>query len=158
MRIVVIFVDVRSVHNVGSMFRTADAAGVEKIYLCGITPTPLDRFGKMRSDFLKVALGADVSWEYAKSALRTIAKLKKEGWKIVAVEQAKNSVLYTKIAKKTGDRMCLVMGNEVTGLKSPLLKRADVIAEIPMRGKKESLNVGVAFGVAIFSIRFGSDM
>ena len=159
MEIVVVLPDIRSVHNVGSIFRTSDAAGVSKIICCGYTPTPLDRFNRVREDFKKVSLGAEatVPWEYAKTAVGAIKKLKKDGWKIFAVEQSKDSVLYNKVPK--GElrhrKIALVMGNEVNGLSKSMLKLADRILEIPMRGKKESLNVGVAFGIVVFSFLGG---
>src|SRR5262245_23279130 len=96
MNLVAVLHDIRSIHNVGSMFRTADGVGISKIYLCGITPTPLDRFGKFIPQFSKVSLGAEehMLWEKAASASRVIKKLKSEGYTIVAVEQAKNSIAY----------------------------------------------------------------
>jgi tRNA G18 (ribose-2'-O)-methylase SpoU len=156
MRLAVILPDIRSVHNVGSIFRTADAAGVEKIYCCGYTPTPMDRFGHVRQDFAKVSLGAEASvpWEYKEDVAEAIKELKADGWRILAVEQAKNSIPYDKIPKsKLGDgKVALMMGNEVGGISAALLKKCDVILEIPMRGKKESLNVSVAFGIAVFRL------
>ena len=173
MRIIVILPDIRSVHNVGSIFRTADAVGAEKIYCCGYTPTPLDRFGRMRQDFAKVSLGAEASvpWEYAKSPARILSKLQKGGWKIFAVEQAKNSIPYNKapLDFARGNNQCkvaLVVGNEVDGVPSSLLKKCDAVLEIPMRGAmvrqahhprrtgagKESLNVAVAFGIVAFRL------
>lgn len=149
--------NIRSLHNVGSIFRTADAAGVEKIYLCGITPAPTDKFGKIRPQFAKVSLGAEkyVAWEKCASASRVIEKLKKDGYKIFAVEQAKNSIPYYKVkAKNLKLKAAFVLGNEVRGLPKSILKRADKIIEIPMRGKKESLNVAVALGIVVFSFRF----
>jgi tRNA G18 (ribose-2'-O)-methylase SpoU len=170
MRIIAILPDIRSVHNVGSIFRTADAAGAEKIYCCGYTPTPLDRFGRVRQDFAKVSLGAEVSvaWEYGKSVARIVTRLRKDGWKIFAVEQAKNSIPYHKIPKKylQGGKVALIMGNEVDGISAAILKKCDAVLEIPMRGAmvrqahhprrtgagKESLNVGVAFGIVAFRL------
>jgi len=169
MTIAVVLHNIRSVHNVGSIFRTADAAGVEKVYLCGITPAPHDRLGNLRKDFAKVALGAEkyVSWESAKSTVRVINALKKGGWEIFAVEQSKNSVPYSKLKMKTGKlKVALVLGDEVRGLPPSILKLADKILEIPMRGAmvrdarhpkhigngKESLNVAVAFGIIVFSL------
>lgn len=148
---IVIIHDVRSVENVGAMFRTADAAGVKKIYLTGYTPTPLDRFGRKRGDLAKSALGAEefVEWEQKKSLPALIAKLKKEGRQIIAVEQAENSTDYRKIKLK--NKNVFIMGNEVTGVPKNILNKCDVIAEIPMYGKKESLNVSVSFGIVIFA-------
>ena len=146
---------IRSVHNVGSIFRTADAAGVKKIYLCGITPTPLDRFGAMRRDFIKVSLGAEktVAWEKAVSTVKVLEKLKRAGHKVVAVEQSKKSVPYHKF-KPGKNKIALVMGSEVRGVPPSILKKTDKILEIPMRGKKESLNVSVSFGIAIYRLLY----
>jgi tRNA G18 (ribose-2'-O)-methylase SpoU len=152
---VAILHNVRSLHNVGSIFRTADAAGIEKLYLCGITPTPLDQFGKIRPQLVKVSLGAEktVPWEKFSSTSRLIDRLKKEGYKIFAVEQSKNSTPYYKgILRSTQDRLALIFGNELRGVASTVLKKCDKILEIPMRGKKESLNVAVAFGIVVFRL------
>lgn len=155
MKLAVILDNVRSVHNVGSIFRTADAVGTEKIYCCGITPTPLDRFKKVRADFAKVALGAEASvgWESAKNTGEIIERLKRDGWKIFAVEQGKDSMPYDKAPR--GAKIALVMGNEVDGVSPDVLAAADALLEIPMRGKKESLNVAVAFGIVAFALRRG---
>jgi tRNA G18 (ribose-2'-O)-methylase SpoU len=152
MKLAVVLVDIRSIENVGSIFRTADGAGVEKIYLGGITPTPLDRLGKPRTDLAKVALGAEKSviWEQVTEVSKLLRKLKKEGWRICAVEQDKNSKSFKKLPK-TG-KILLVMGTEVTGLPKNILKICDGIYEIPMRGQKESLNVAVTFGIAVYQI------
>ncbi len=149
---VVILNDIRSVENVGAMFRTADAAGVEKIYLAGYTPTPLDRFGRKRKDLAKSALGAEeyVAWEQVKGVATLLNKLKRAGFKVVAIEQDKNSIDYKKV--KTGNKNAFIVGAEVTGIPQTILKKCDVIAEIPMRGKKESLNVSVALGVVLFGV------
>ena len=155
-RVIAILHDIRSLHNVGSIFRTADAAGIEKIYVCGITPSPLDRFGKFISQFEKVSLGAErsVQWEKRDETWRVIEKLKKEGYSIFAVEQAKNSVPYYELwTMHYAPKIVLVMGNEVKGLPKSILQRADKIIEIPMLGKKESLNVSVAFGIVAFAVR-----
>src|ERR1700685_3945489 len=147
--IAVVLHDVRSVHNVGSIFRTADAAGVSKIFLCGITPTPLDRFKNVRPDFGKVSLGAEqnIAWEHCLSADLAIKKLKDDGCKIFAIEQSKQSMPYYSVREKNqlSEKIALVLGNEVSGLPPEILAASDVILEIPMSGKKESLNVAVAF-------------
>jgi 23S rRNA (guanosine2251-2'-O)-methyltransferase len=147
---ILILHNIRSVENVGAMFRTADAAGVSKIYLCGITPAPLDRFGRKRGDMAKSALGAEefVAWEQAKDISRLITKLKKQQFQIIAVEQDEKSVDYRKIKLK--EKNAFIMGPEVEGISQTILKKCDIIAEIPMYGKKESLNVSVAFGIVIF--------
>jgi tRNA G18 (ribose-2'-O)-methylase SpoU len=152
---VVILHNIRSLHNVGSIFRTADAAGVEKLYLCGITPRPIDEFGKFRPQIVKVALGAEktVPWEKCSSASRLIGKLKKDGYKIFAIEQSKKSIPYYKMSAFPGESgVAVVVGNEIKGLPAAILKKADKILEIPMRGKKESLNVAVAFGIVVFGL------
>jgi len=157
MNIVVILHNVRSLHNVGSIFRTADAAGVEKIYLCGITPAPVDRFGKIRPQLSKVSLGAEkyVEWEKCASTARVIEKLGEDNYKVFAIEQSKNSISYYKLKTKNLKlkAIALVLGNEVRGLPKSILNRADKILEIPMHGKKESLNVAVAFGIIIFGMK-----
>jgi tRNA G18 (ribose-2'-O)-methylase SpoU len=156
--------DVRSVHNVGSIFRTADGAGCAKLYLCGITPTPLDRFGKVRPDFAKVSLGAerDVAWEHAEDIDRLVERLKGEGWEIVALEQSERSIPLTSLCSRvlknmSLQRVALIVGNEVGGIPENILTSADVILEIPMRGGKESLNVAVAFGIAAYALRSVGD-
>ncbi|MDP3725343.1 MAG: RNA methyltransferase [Nanoarchaeota archaeon] len=152
--------NIRSVYNVGSIFRTADAAGIEKVYLCGVTPTPIDRFGRERRDFHKTALGAEkiVPWEYAPSTLPLLRRLKKEGYGIVAVEQDSRAVSIWKLgfqrkpSFQAPQKVVLVFGDEVQGLSAAILKRADRILEIPMFGKKESLNVSVAFGIVAYQL------
>lgn len=154
----VILDNIRSLHNVGSIFRTADAVGIEKIYLCGITSEPTDRFGKLRGDFAKTALGAEktVSWEKVSLTWRCIEKLKKEGFFVIALEQSlrAQNLFTTNLSKFNFDRLVLVVGNEVKGASGAVLDRADVVLEIPMVGKKESLNVAVAFGVAAYTLKY----
>lgn len=142
--------DIRSVYNAGAIFRTADAIGITKIFLTGITPTPLDRFNQPRPDFAKCALGSEktIAWEYAKSPTALISRLKKEGTQIVCIEQSADSVDYKKA--KLSKKVLVVLGNEVSGVSKSILKKADVIAEIPMRGRKESLNVSVSAGIVLF--------
>ena len=158
MEFAVVLHNVRSLHNVGSIFRTADGAGVKKIFLCGITPAPVDSFGKVRPQFAKVSLGAEryVKWEKAYAAGKTIKALKSEGYKIFAVEQNKKSVPYYRVKGQVSGvkKVALVLGNEVRGLPPSILKLADEILEIPMRGKKESLNVAVAFGIVAYHLSF----
>lgn len=161
----VILNDFRSVYNTAACFRTADGAGVEKIYLAGITPEPKDRFQRERKDFIKVSLGAEKSVKYEKTedVFKLIDKLKNEAYLVVAIEQDKKSedlFLFAKKCKESSlsrcknykDRIALIFGNEVEGLSKKILEKCDKIAEIPMRGKKESLNVSVAFGVAVFML------
>jgi tRNA G18 (ribose-2'-O)-methylase SpoU len=149
---ILIIYNVRSVENVGAMFRTADAAGIDKIYLIGYTPAPLDRFGRKRGDLAKSALGAEefVPWEHKKNLFPLLAKLKKEKFLIIAIEQDKKSIDYKKV--KLTKKNVFIMGPEVTGMPKNVLSKCDIIAEISMLGKKESLNVSVACGIALFGI------
>lgn len=144
--------NIRSLYNVGSMFRTADAAGVTKIYLTGYTPLPVDAFGKVRAEIAKTALGAErtVPWEQKKDIGALLFSLHKQGVYIVGLEQHARAIDYKSVMPEKS--WALVAGNEVRGLSEAVLQKCDVIAEIPMRGKKESLNVSVAFGVALFSL------
>ena len=148
----IILHNIRSVYNVGAIFRTADAVGISKIYLTGYTPTPLDRFGRERKDVAKSALGAEKSipWEYVKSASEVVEKLKKEGFEMVAVEQSENAIDYKKYKPK--QKVAFLFGNEVRGISKSLLSRCDKVIELPMRGKKESLNVSVSAGVALYGV------
>ena len=143
---VVICDSLRSLHNVGSVFRTADGVGIGKVYLCGITGMPDTQ--KHERQISKAALGAQnyVKWEYVKQSWRLVEKLKKEGYQIVSLEQTPKSISYLKFKPKFP--LALIVGNEGKGVKKSLLKRSDQIIDIPMRGKKESLNVSVAFGIA----------
>ncbi len=146
--------NIRSVYNTGSVFRTAETLGISKIFCVGTTPTPIDRFGRKRSDFAKVALGAEnsISWEHIDNARGLIEQLKKEGFEIVALEQAERSVDYKTIKKGRGNKMAIILGNEIEGVSKSLLKMANIIAVIPMKGKKESLNVSVAAGVFLYRL------
>lgn len=145
--------DIRSTHNVGAIFRTADAAGATKIYISGFTPSPVDRFGRNRPDISKAALGAEktVAWENVESPQELIKKLKKEKFTIVAVEQADNSINYKDL--KPEGNILVIMGNEVEGVEKEILNLCDEIVEIPMLGQKESLNVSVAAGIILYSLR-----
>ena len=135
-------------HNVGSVFRTADGVGIDKIYLCGITGHP--DVPKAERKISKVALGAQdlIEWEYVKQSWRLVDKLKKEGYQIISLERMPKSINYTDFKPKFP--LALIIGNEGKGVKKSLLKRSDKIIDIPMRGKKESLNVSVALGIAAY--------
>lgn len=139
--------NLRSVHNVGSIFRTADGAGVTKIYLTGTTPTPLDRFHNKRKDFAKVSLGAEdtMPWEYVENPLDVLKIFKGE---IVSVEQDARSKDFKEwnYTKPT----IFVFGNEVTGVGKEILDMSDSIVEIMLKGKKESLNVAITVGIILF--------
>ena len=155
METILILHNIRSVYNVGSIFRTADAAGVSKIYLSGYTPTPLDRFKRERPDLAKVALGAEktIPWEYYKNGYAALTKARKDGFTIVAVEQDKRATPLFSYKRKKNAKLSLLLGNEVRGVSKAMLAKCDDIVEIPMHGKKESLNVSVAAGVALFTLR-----
>lgn len=157
---VAILYNIRSLHNVGSIFRTSDAAGVEKLFLCGYTPAPMDKHNRPESRLVKTALGAEKYIEWEKISRRIagtvelINRLKKEGYKVLAVEQSRDSISFYKLKykKKEFDKLALVMGNEIKGLPPSVLKAVDAVIEIPMFGKKESLNVSVAYGIAVYEI------
>lgn len=144
--------NIRSTHNVGSIFRTAETLGISKIYCVGTTPDPVDRFGRKRKDIAKVSLGAEdlIAWEHVDDGIDLVKKLKKEKFTIIAVEQNLKSVDYKKTRAK--EKTLIILGNEVDGVSKSLLKSSDVIVEIPLRGKKESLNVSVAAGVVLFRL------
>lgn len=156
MRLGLILNNLRSVYNVGSIFRTADAVGVEFIYLVGTTPTPTDRFGRKRKDLTKVALGAEdtITWKYFESFIDAVNSIKVEGFEIVGIEQNRNSVLIEKFVIKKN--VALVLGEETLGISERDLNECDRIVEIPMFGVKESLNVAVAAGVALYFIKLNN--
>lgn len=149
---IVILENIRSMENVGSIFRTCDAVGVGEIYLVGTTPAPYDKFERPQGKLIKASLGAEktVSWEKTDDAPSLIKKLKEEGYYIIAVEQGENSKLYSEVEAK--DKTAFVFGSEVEGVSKEVLKLADVLAEIPMKGEKESLNVAVTAGIALYRI------
>jgi 23S rRNA (guanosine2251-2'-O)-methyltransferase len=153
--IAVILHNIRSVHNVGSVFRTADAAAVSEILLSGYTPAPLDAFLRKRADLAKVSLGAEdwIPWKKVPTLSYAIDSLHARGFVVAGIEQDKKaSSLFTWRAPEHSP-IALVLGNEVRGISSQGLKLCDVILEIPMYGKKESLNVSVAAGIALFELR-----
>ena len=142
--------NIRSVENTASIFRTADGFRVSKIILIGTTPTPIDRFNRKRQDFAKVSLGAEnmVAWEYQKRIRSVISNLKKDGFRIIALEQTSDAKDLKSLPKP--EKFAVIVGNEITGVSKEALNASDVVAEIPMLGSKESLNVSVATGVALF--------
>lgn len=144
--------NIRSVYNTASIFRTADGAGVKKIYLTGYTPKPIDEFGVIKNDFKKISLNAEksVNWEYKRDINKIINYLKNRGINITALEQSPQSINYKKLKPKFP--LALIVGNEVRGIPPNILNKCGAIIEIPMRGKKESLNVSVATGIAIYKI------
>ena len=143
----VVLNNIRSLHNVGSIFRTADGAGVEKIWLCGITGYP------PQGGIAKTALGSEnhVPWEYREDGLKLLKELKSKGYQIVLLEQIQGSIGYDQVKLKAP--VCLVLGNEVSGIADALLDLCDQAVEIDMAGIKNSLNVAVAFGVMAYQIR-----
>ena len=144
--------NIRSLENIGSIFRTADALGVDKIFLAGICGTPpvcnacASIAGRPHPKISKTALGAEknIGWEYHWQIWRIIDRLKRDKVKIVSLEQTSNSVCYTQFQPKFP--LALAIGNEVKGVSKSVLNRSDAVIHLPMRGKKESLNVAVAFG------------
>jgi len=147
--------NIRSVYNVGSIFRTADAIGIDHIYLSGYTPLPVDRFGRAREDMHKVAIGAEktVFWSQLENPLQDIENLKKAGSYILGIEQSKNSIdLFDYKKPDNVSEIIIAMGEEVSGMEDDQLALCDDIVEIPMYGRKESLNVSVAFGIVVYQI------
>ncbi|MBN2093983.1 MAG: TrmH family RNA methyltransferase [Candidatus Zambryskibacteria bacterium] len=155
--IIVILNNIRSSENVGSIFRTCDATSVSKIILCGYTPAPIDCFGRENKKLTKAALGAEktVEWEKEESLEVASLKVKKLGYKIIGIEQDKNAINYQGLKSKLltrNPKPALVFGNEIEGLSKEDLKLCDIIAELPMLGAKESLNVSVCAGIVLYSL------
>lgn len=140
--------NVRSLHNVGSAFRTADAFRIEKIYLTGITGTPPNR------EIHKTALGAtdSVDWEYVDDSTEAIRQVKNEGYRIVAIEQTTESTPLQSFRLENNQKVCLVFGNEVNGVREEIIELADQALEIPQAGTKHSLNVSVCLGIVIWEV------
>ena len=149
---VLILENLRSVENTGSIFRTAEGLGVAKIILVGTTPAPVDRFGRKRADFAKISLGAEdiIEWEYSKEIKAVLKDLKEQNFQIIALEQSEKSQNLKDFKPKY--QFALVVGNEVDGVSKEALEIADAVVEIPMQGKKESLNVSVSTGIALYML------
>ncbi len=155
--------DIRSAYNVGSIFRSADCFGIDKIYLSGTTPTPIDRFGRSISgaqkEISKTALGAEktVNWQYLDDLNKFFKSIKKENFTIVSIEQDPNSIKlekFIKEKKKMGvENILIIFGNEVDGINKNILKKSDYIVEIDMKGDKESLNVSVCAGLIMYMFK-----
>lgn len=145
--IVILAHNIRSLWNVGSLFRSSDCFGVSKIFLTGYTATP------PRREISKTALGAEewIPWEYQKDPLSVLSGLKQDGYQIVALEQTDTSISIDTF--KPSEKLCLIIGHEVTGVPLEQLEVAEAHIHIPMHGKKESLNVSVATGIALHIIR-----
>jgi tRNA G18 (ribose-2'-O)-methylase SpoU len=153
--VTVLLNSIRSSYNVGSIFRTSDGAMIEKLILCGYTPyPPVDENFSGNKDVLKTALGStqSVSWEYIKNPIEAVKSLKAKGIKICALELTENSKPYNNI-NNNDFPICLVVGNEITGVSQEVLNLCDYSIEIPQYGIKQSLNVAVAYGIAIFEFR-----
>ena len=150
-RICLLAHNVRSLWNVGSFFRTCDAFSVEKITLTGYTGQP------PRKEITKTALGAEqtVPWEHADDPVVALEKLRKDGWSIVPLEMTDDAVDLTEFIP--GDKVCLVVGHELSGVPQEILALADSVIKIPMLGTKESLNVAVAAGIALHYLRCRSE-
>jgi 23S rRNA (guanosine2251-2'-O)-methyltransferase len=144
--VIILLDNVRSLHNVGSAFRTADAFRIEKVLLCGITGTPPNR------EIHKTALGAtdSVNWEYHQSSREAAESLRNAGWKLIALEQTSESILLQKFVPKTDERHCFIFGNEVSGVSEELIGIADATLEIPQFGTKHSLNISVSIGIVMW--------
>ncbi|MDQ1344284.1 MAG: rRNA (guanosine2251-2-O)-methyltransferase [Patescibacteria group bacterium] len=138
--------DIRSLHNVGALFRTADCAGFDRIYLTGITATP------PRPEISKTALGAEnfVPWEYREDVLSLLDELSARGVKIIGLELSDRSVDYRTFIPEADAEYCLILGNEIDGVSAEVLAKCDTVLEIPMRGKKKSLNVSMTGGILMF--------
>jgi 23S rRNA (guanosine2251-2'-O)-methyltransferase len=153
MRNYVILHNIRSAYNVGSAFRTADGAGVSKIFLTGYTPSPMDRFGREQKEILKTSLGATktVPYETVSDIHEVLARLGAEGIDVIAVEQSPRAIQYKNFVR-TKDT-AFVFGNEVTGIEVDVLDAISHHIDIPMHGIKESLNVSVCVGIILFNVR-----
>lgn len=146
--IIIVLDNIRSLNNIGSVFRTSDAFLVEKIYLCGITATPPHK------DIHKTALGSTdtVAWEHIENTLDLVEKLKSENVTICAIEQAENATMLDDFKVETNKKYALVFGNEVKGVAQDVVSASDVVIEIPQFGTKHSLNISVSCGVVTWDI------
>lgn len=144
--IIIVLDDIRSLHNIGSVFRTSDAFLIEKIYLCGITATPPNK------EIHKTALGATetVAWEYQKNILEVIEKLKSENISVFAIEQVENSVMLNDFEVEKGTKYALIFGNEVKGVSQQAIEKCNGVIEIPQLGTKHSLNISVSTGIVVW--------
>ena len=146
--LIIVLDDIRSLHNIGSVFRTSDAFLVEKIYLCGITAVPPNK------EIHKTALGATetVTWEYAKDVLDVITKLKSEDVKVYSIEQTENAIMLDDFQPESEAKYALVFGNEVKGVSQEAINVSDGVIEIPQLGSKHSLNISVSAGIVIWDL------
>ncbi|WCO02091.1 RNA methyltransferase [Psychroserpens ponticola] len=146
--LIIILDNIRSLNNIGSVFRTSDAFLVEKIYLCGITATP------PHNDIRKTALGSTetVDWEYVEHTIELVDKLKTEGTSIISIEQAERATMLNDFKPKANQKYALVFGNEVKGVTQDVVNASDVVIEIPQFGTKHSLNISVSCGVVVWDV------
>ncbi|MCD8404015.1 RNA methyltransferase [Tenacibaculum dicentrarchi] len=146
--IIVILDNIRSLNNVGSVFRTSDAFLIEKIYLCGITATPPNK------EIHKTALGAteSVAWEHVENTIELVEKLKKDNVTVLSIEQAENSTMLNEFIPKANQKYAVVMGNEVKGVQQEVVSASDFCIEIPQLGTKHSLNISVTTGIVIWDL------
>ena len=146
--IIIILDNIRSLNNIGSVFRTSDAFLIEKIYLCGITAKPPHK------DIHKTALGStdSVDWEYAENTLDLIKQLQAKDIKVIAIEQAENATMLNDFSPEANTTYALVFGNEVKGVSQDVVSTSDVVLEIPQFGTKHSLNISVSCGVVVWDV------
>ncbi len=146
--LIIILDNIRSLNNIGSVFRTADAFLIEKIYLCGITATPPHK------DIQKTALGATetVDWEHQKDTLELIKNLKSENVKILSIEQAENATMLNDFTPESNQKYAVIFGNEVKGVQQEVVSESDTVIEIPQFGSKHSLNISVSAGVVVWDL------
>ena len=146
--VIVVLDNIRSLNNIGSVFRTADAFCIQKIYLCGITATPPNK------EIHKTALGAtdSVAWEYVENTLLAVEKLKEQGVYIISIEQAENSTMLNDFEPNRNQKYAIIFGNEVKGVEQEVVSASDEVIEIPQYGTKHSLNISVSAGIAIWEL------
>lgn len=145
---IVILDNIRSMHNIGSVFRTADAFCLEMIYLCGITATPPN------AEIHKTALGAEetVSWKYLENTIDAVNQVRERGYKVFSIEQAVGSTMLNDLQLNKGEKIAVVLGNEVKGVQQEVINQSDLCLEIPQYGTKHSLNVSVTSGIVIWDL------
>lgn len=148
MPLVIVLDNIRSLNNIGSVFRTADAFRVEKIYLCGITGRPPHR------EIHKTALGAteSVDWEYQEKTNEAIVKLKNSKYKVVAIEQMESSINLSDYKPEPNEKLALIFGNEISGISEDIIKDIDLCIEIPQFGTKHSFNIAVSAGIVLWHL------
>lgn len=146
--LIVILDNIRSLNNIGSVFRTCDAFLIEKIFLCGITATPPNK------EIHKTALGAteSVDWEYVESTISVVERLKSEGIRVISVEQTEKSVMLNDFQPNSATKYAVIFGNEVKGVEQEVVSASDGVIEIPQYGTKHSLNISVSAGIVIWDL------